>query len=57
MDFRNLSFPEVPYAYCYRCAFGKKPETCEFDCAQYLEHILEDPHSGVGKPREVIVMD
>lgn len=45
----------VPYAYCYRCAFGKEPETCNLDCAKYLEHVLEDPHSGVGKPAAVIV--
>ncbi len=45
----------VPYAYCYRCAFGRKPETCEVDCAKYLEHVLEDPHSGVVKPSAVIV--
>jgi len=45
----------VPYSYCYRCAFGRKPETCDLDCAKYLEHILEDPHSGVGKPSAVIV--
>ncbi len=45
----------VPYAYCYRCAFGRRPETCEVDCAKYLEHVLEDPHSGVGKPSAVIV--
>ncbi len=45
----------VPYAYCYRCAFNKEPATCELDCAQYLEHIIEDPHSGVGKPAAIIV--
>jgi len=45
----------VPYAYCYRCVFGKEPETCEVDCAGYLEHVLDDPHSGVGKPSAVIV--
>ncbi|UCC38939.1 MAG: aspartate aminotransferase family protein [Candidatus Aminicenantes bacterium] len=45
----------VPYAYCYRCAFRKEPDTCDLDCAQYLEHILDDPHSGVGKPAAVIV--
>jgi diaminobutyrate-2-oxoglutarate transaminase len=45
----------VPYAYCYRCAFKKTPETCDLDCAKYLEHVLEDPHSGVGKPAAVIV--
>ena len=56
-DFLPL-IPEVhfvPYAYCYRCAFGRKPETCDLDCAQYLDHILEDPHSGVGKPAAVII--
>ncbi len=45
----------VPYAYCFRCAFGKEPDTCDLDCAKYLEHVLEDPHSGVGKPAAVIV--
>jgi len=56
-DFLPL-LPEIhfiPYAYCYRCAFSKKPETCDIDCAQYLDHILEDPHSGVGKPAAVFV--
>ena len=45
----------IPYAYCYRCAFGKDAEKCDLECAQYLEHILEDPHSGVAKPAAVIV--
>lgn len=45
----------VPYSYCYRCAFGREPETCDLDCAKYLEHVLEDPHSGIGKPSAVIV--
>jgi len=45
----------VPYAYCYRCAFGKKSETCDLDCVKFVEHILENPHSGVGKPAAIIV--
>jgi len=45
----------VPYAYCYRCAFGEEPGTCGFECVKYLNHVLEDPHSGVGKPAAVIV--
>lgn len=56
-DFLPL-VPEVhfiPYAYCYRCPFNRKPETCDLECANYLKHILEDPHSGVGKPAAVIV--
>jgi diaminobutyrate-2-oxoglutarate transaminase len=44
-----------PYAYCYRCAFGKKSDSCDLDCARYLEHVLEDPHSGVGMPSAVVV--
>ena len=56
-DFLPL-LPEVhfvPYAYCYRCAFGREPETCGLECAQYLEHVVEDPHSGVGRPSAVII--
>lgn len=56
-DFLPL-IPEVhfiPYAYCYRCPFGKESETCDLECAQYLDHVLEDPHSGVAKPAAVIV--
>lgn len=56
-DFLPL-LPEVhfvPYAYCYRCAFGRRQESCNLECANYLDHILEDPHSGVGKPAAVIV--
>jgi diaminobutyrate-2-oxoglutarate transaminase len=56
-DFLPL-IPEVhfvPYAYCYRCAFGREPASCDLECAQYLDHILEDPHSGVAKPAAVIV--
>ncbi len=45
----------VPYAYCYRCAFGREPETCGLECARYLEHVIEDPHSGVGKPAAIII--
>ena len=56
-DFLPL-IPEVhfvPYAYCYRCAFDRQPESCEMFCAKYLDHVLEDSHSGVGKPAAVIV--
>ncbi|MBN2408357.1 MAG: aminotransferase class III-fold pyridoxal phosphate-dependent enzyme, partial [Candidatus Aminicenantes bacterium] len=45
----------VPYAYCYRCAFHKSPETCAMFCVSYLEHKLSDPHSGLGRPAAVIV--
>jgi diaminobutyrate-2-oxoglutarate transaminase len=50
--------PEVhfaPYPYCYRCPVGQERETCGMACARYLEHLVEDPHSGVGIPAAVIV--
>jgi diaminobutyrate-2-oxoglutarate transaminase len=45
----------VPYAYCYRCPFNRKPENCELECADYLNRVLDDPHSGIGRPAAVIV--
>lgn len=30
----------IPYAYCYRCAYGKSPETCAVECVQILENQL-----------------
>jgi 4-aminobutyrate aminotransferase len=30
----------VPYAYCYRCAYGKTPETCAVECAKVIEEQL-----------------
>ena len=31
---------KVPYANCYRCAYGLKKETCNFRCAERLEEIF-----------------
>jgi 4-aminobutyrate aminotransferase len=30
----------VPYAYCYRCAYGKTPDDCAVECAQVIEQQL-----------------
>jgi len=56
-DFLPL-IPEVhfvPYSYCYRCAFGREPKTCDLECGKYLEHVVEDSHSGVGHPAAILV--
>lgn len=45
----------VPYAYCYRCVFGKEYPDCDLECAKYLEHVLEDPNSGVVDPAAIIL--
>jgi 4-aminobutyrate aminotransferase len=30
----------VPYAYCYRCAYGKTPDTCAVECVKVIEDRL-----------------
>ncbi|MGA7409613.1 MAG: acetyl ornithine aminotransferase family protein [Bryobacteraceae bacterium] len=30
----------VPYAYCYRCAYGKHPDTCNVECVKVIEDQL-----------------
>ena len=30
----------APYPYCYRCAWGKTPDSCAVECAQYIENTL-----------------
>jgi len=56
-DFLPL-IPEVhfaPYPYCYRCPLGREPADCGRGCIDYLEHLIEDPHSGVATPAAIIV--
>ncbi len=45
----------VPYAYCYRCAFGLTYPSCDLQCAKYLEHIIRDPDSGATSPGSVLI--
>jgi diaminobutyrate-2-oxoglutarate transaminase len=50
--------PEVyraPYAYCYRCAFGKSYPECGLECARFVEHMLTDPESGASSPAAVLI--
>ena len=30
----------APYPYCYRCPFGKEPDSCAVECVKYVEDIL-----------------
>ncbi len=30
----------APYPYCYRCPFGKEPESCAVECVQFIENTL-----------------
>ncbi len=35
-----LPVHHVPYAYCYRCAYGKSPDTCHVECVKVIEESL-----------------
>ena len=35
-----LPVQHVPYAYCYRCAYGKQPDTCNVECVKVIEEQL-----------------
>ena len=45
----------APYAYCYRCAFGKQYPECEMQCIRYVEYLFNDPESGLADPAAIIV--
>lgn len=61
----EVHFVPYPYSYCYvfdgvlasvsPADDALADERCDLACSRYLEHVIEDPHSGVGKPAAVIV--
>lgn len=36
----SIPVQHIPYAYCYRCAYGKHPDTCHVECVKVLENQL-----------------
>jgi adenosylmethionine-8-amino-7-oxononanoate aminotransferase len=34
------NFVHIPPCYCYRCWFGREPQTCSLECAQSLENAI-----------------
>jgi len=50
--------PEIyfaPYAYCFRCPLGLKHPDCGLACANYLEHLIKDPDTGLAAPGTLII--
>jgi diaminobutyrate-2-oxoglutarate transaminase len=45
----------LPYPYSYRCPFGQGGELGEQISQHYIEHILDDPESGITKPAGFIM--
>lgn len=39
-----------PYAYCYRCPYGKEYPSCEIQCIKFLEELFESKESPFRNP-------
>lgn len=51
----TLPVARVPYAYCYRCAFGRQYPECSMSCLEYVDHLFKDPESGLAETGTMIV--
>jgi 4-aminobutyrate aminotransferase len=45
----------LPYPYCYRCCFGLKYPSCNLQCAQYADYVLNTPYTGAYDVGAVII--
>ncbi|MBV5262067.1 aspartate aminotransferase family protein [Synechococcus moorigangaii CMS01] len=45
----------LPYPYAYRCPFGLGGEDSQRISAKYIEHLLDDPESGIVPPAGMIL--
>ncbi len=37
-----------PYAYCYRCPYDKKPESCEMHCVKVIDDLMGSSQTSMG---------
>jgi 4-aminobutyrate aminotransferase len=45
----------LPYAYCYRCAFGKEYPSCDLQCGKYVDEVLNGPYTGADDVAAVFI--
>ena len=45
----------APYAYCYRCVFGREYPDCGMHCLSYIEYLLKSPATGVDRLAAMIL--
>jgi diaminobutyrate-2-oxoglutarate transaminase len=44
-----------PFSNCTACPLGLARTSCAINCIEMLEHALDDPNSGIGRPAAVIL--
>ncbi|MFW5640231.1 MAG: aspartate aminotransferase family protein [Thermodesulfobacteriota bacterium] len=45
----------LPYPYCYRCCFGLEYPSCNLQCAQYVDYVLNTPYTGADDVGALII--
>jgi 4-aminobutyrate aminotransferase len=45
----------LPYAYCYRCAFGLTYPDCDIQCGKYVDHVLNTPYTAADDIAAIVV--
>jgi 4-aminobutyrate aminotransferase len=45
----------LPYAYCYRCPFGKTYPDCDIQCGKFVDYVLNTPYTAANDVAAVIV--
>jgi 4-aminobutyrate aminotransferase len=45
----------LPYAYCYRCAFGLTYPECDIQCGKYVDHVLNTPYTAADDIAAIVV--
>lgn len=46
----------MPYCSPYRCPMGcNKKGKCDFECINFIQNALKNPHSGIDKPSAIII--
>jgi 4-aminobutyrate aminotransferase-like enzyme len=41
----------IPFPYCFRCPYGKKPDDCELYCVKQFERLFESEYYSVWDPK------
>jgi 4-aminobutyrate aminotransferase len=45
----------APYPYCYRCPYGKEPDSCAVECVQHIENTLLKTISPAAETAAIVV--
>lgn len=48
MPSADHAIERFPYAYCYRCPYGKEEGKCDFECVKVIENLLLSGQSSMG---------